>query len=249
MNLTPGTDGERPPELLEDDRRRARRGRPRRRVAGEGPGKGRQGPRRFHRRRRPGARAADALDHDYADVRAIADIRPDSLAAADEILKKKRQPPAKHYVEFADMLEHEDIEAIITAPPLWMHADIVTACLNAGKHVLCEKMMAKTRRRLQRDDRSRDAEPPRARDRLPAQLQPGLPHGLRRRDEDRRAGRDSSHAPRLGAATATGGATRPRRRRTSTRPVGLPDVGSSRELAAVLALLAKACSPSSAATR
>ena len=26
-----------------------------------------------------------------------------------------------------------------------MHADIVTACLNAGKHVLCEKMMAKTR--------------------------------------------------------------------------------------------------------
>jgi predicted dehydrogenase len=85
------------------------------------------------------------LDHDYADVKAIADIRPDSLAAADAILKTKRQPAAKHYTEFKDMLEHEDIEAIITAPPLWMHADIVTACLNAGKHVLCEKMMAKTR--------------------------------------------------------------------------------------------------------
>lgn len=85
------------------------------------------------------------LDHDYADVKAIADIRPDSLAAADDVLKKKGQPPAKHYTEFKDMLAHEDIEAIITAPPLWMHADIVTACLNAGKHVLCEKMMAKTR--------------------------------------------------------------------------------------------------------
>ena len=85
------------------------------------------------------------LDHDYADVTAIADIRPDSLAAADEILKTKRRPAAKHYTEFKDMLEHEDIEAIITAPPLWIHADIVTACLNAGKHVLCEKMMAKTR--------------------------------------------------------------------------------------------------------
>jgi predicted dehydrogenase len=85
------------------------------------------------------------LDHDYADVKAMADIRPDSLAAADDILKKKNQPPAKHYTEFKDMLEHEDIEAIITAPPLWMHADIVTACLNADKHVLCEKMMAKTR--------------------------------------------------------------------------------------------------------
>ena len=80
-------------------------------------------------------------DHNFVDVKAMADIRPDSLAAADEILKKKGQPAAKHYVEFKDMLEHEDI----TAPPLWMHADIVTACLNAGKHVLCEKMMAKTR--------------------------------------------------------------------------------------------------------
>ncbi len=84
-------------------------------------------------------------DHNFVEVKALADIRPDSLAAADDILKKAGQPPAKHYVEFKDMLEHEDIEAIITAPPLWMHADIVTACLNAGKHVLCEKMMAKTR--------------------------------------------------------------------------------------------------------
>jgi len=84
-------------------------------------------------------------DHSVVEVKALADIRPDSLAAADEILKKAGQPPAKHYVEYRDMLEHEDIEAIITAPPLWMHADIVTACLDAGKHVLCEKMIAKTR--------------------------------------------------------------------------------------------------------
>jgi predicted dehydrogenase len=85
------------------------------------------------------------VDHSYVEVKALADIRPDSLAAADAILQKAGQPPARHYVEFKDMLEHEDIEGIITAPPLWMHADIVTACLNAGKHVLCEKMIAKTR--------------------------------------------------------------------------------------------------------
>jgi predicted dehydrogenase len=83
-------------------------------------------------------------DHSYIEVKALCDIRPDSLGAADEILKKAGQPPARHYVEYRDMLEHEDIEAIITAPPLWMHADIVTACLSAGKHVLCEKMIAKT---------------------------------------------------------------------------------------------------------
>jgi predicted dehydrogenase len=84
-------------------------------------------------------------DYAYVEAKALCDIRPDSLAAADEVLKKAGQPPAKHYVEFKDMLDHEDIEAIVTAPPLWMHADIVTACLNAGKHVLCEKMIAKTR--------------------------------------------------------------------------------------------------------
>jgi len=90
------------------------------------------------------------VDPNFVDVKAMADIRPDSLAAADAILQKAGQPPAKHYVEYKDMLEHEDLEAIITAPPLWMHADIVTACLDAGKHVLCEKMIAKTRDGYQR---------------------------------------------------------------------------------------------------
>jgi len=82
------------------------------------------------------------VDHSYVEVKAMTDIRPDSLAAADAVLQKAGQPPAKHYTEYKDMLEHEDLEAIITAPPLWMHATIVTDCLNAGKHVLCEKMMA-----------------------------------------------------------------------------------------------------------
>ena len=85
------------------------------------------------------------VDPNFVDVKAMADIRPDSLAAADAVLQKAGRPAAKHYVEFKDMLQQEDIEAVITAPPLWAHADIVTACLNAGKHVLCEKMMAKTR--------------------------------------------------------------------------------------------------------
>jgi predicted dehydrogenase len=82
------------------------------------------------------------IDPAYVQVKAFADIRPDSLAAADAVLQKNGQPPAKHYTEYKDMLEHEDLEAIITAPPLWMHAPITVDCLNAGKHVLCEKQMA-----------------------------------------------------------------------------------------------------------
>lgn len=82
------------------------------------------------------------MDHSFGEVRALADINPDSLTKADEILAKKKQPAARHYVEWKDMLEKEDLEAIITAVPLWMHAEVTAGCLDAGKHVLCEKMMA-----------------------------------------------------------------------------------------------------------
>jgi predicted dehydrogenase len=40
------------------------------------------------------------------------------------------------------MIRHEDIEAVVIAVPLWAHADVASACMAAGKHVLCEKMMA-----------------------------------------------------------------------------------------------------------
>src|SRR5437763_5736143 len=81
-------------------------------------------------------------DPAFADVRALCDINPASLAKADEIIARRNAPPARHYVEWREMLEKEDLEAVIMAPPLWMHADIASACLDAGKHVLCEKMMA-----------------------------------------------------------------------------------------------------------
>jgi predicted dehydrogenase len=31
---------------------------------------------------------------------------------------------------------------VILAPPLWLHTEMTVGCLEAGKHVLCEKMMA-----------------------------------------------------------------------------------------------------------
>ena len=82
------------------------------------------------------------VDPAYASVRALCDINPASLAKADEVLNKNAVPPAKHYADWKEMLQHEDIEAIVMAPPLWAHADLATGCLEAGKHVLCEKMMA-----------------------------------------------------------------------------------------------------------
>ena len=39
---------------------------------------------------------------------------------------------------------------MLIATPLWTHGDIAVGCLNAGKHVLCEKMMAKSEAECQR---------------------------------------------------------------------------------------------------
>jgi predicted dehydrogenase len=39
---------------------------------------------------------------------------------------------------------------VIIATPLWSHAEIAVGCLDAGKHVLCEKMIAKSEAECQR---------------------------------------------------------------------------------------------------
>jgi predicted dehydrogenase len=83
-----------------------------------------------------------AVDPVVADVRAVCDINPASLTRADQVRVSRKQPAVKHYVEWRDMLEHENLEAVVVAVPLWAHADVVPACLDAGQHVLCEKMMA-----------------------------------------------------------------------------------------------------------
>ena len=82
------------------------------------------------------------VDPDYGDVRALCDINPAQLKLADGVLAKNGMPPARHYADWREMLQKEDVEAVIMAPPLWAHADLAVGCLDAGKHVLCEKMMA-----------------------------------------------------------------------------------------------------------
>jgi predicted dehydrogenase len=82
------------------------------------------------------------VDPAFAEVKALCDINPDSLKKADEVLTQNKGAATPHYADWREMLQKEDIEAVIMAPPLWTHADLATGCLEAGKHVLCEKMMA-----------------------------------------------------------------------------------------------------------
>lgn len=79
---------------------------------------------------------------EFIDLKAICDINPKHGQMGSELLAKAGYEKPRAYQDWREMLEKEDLEAVILATPLWTHADIAVGCLDAGKHVLCEKMMA-----------------------------------------------------------------------------------------------------------
>ena len=80
------------------------------------------------------------------DVRFIAlcDVWPYHQRYAANILKKYDQP-VNVYTDYREMLDKEPgLDAVIIATPDWVHAEQAIACLQAGKHVYCEKEMSNT---------------------------------------------------------------------------------------------------------
>jgi predicted dehydrogenase len=58
---------------------------------------------------------------------------------------KSQGVEVKSYENYEDLLAHEkDLQAVIVATPDFWHAPITNACLKAGLHVYCEKMMSNT---------------------------------------------------------------------------------------------------------
>ena len=104
-----------------------------------------------------------AINPDYVQVVAIADIRPYNLhrafhgdwaspAARDArpgLLAKygwKTQEEAEKNVkvyknDYRELLKNPDVEAVIIALPLHLHAQAAIEAMLAGKHVLTEKLM------------------------------------------------------------------------------------------------------------
>ena len=80
------------------------------------------------------------------DIRfvALADIWEYHQRYARNILKKYDQL-VNVYDDYQVMLEKEpQIDAVIIATPDWVHSEQTVACLQAGKHVYCEKEMSNT---------------------------------------------------------------------------------------------------------
>ncbi|MCC6494420.1 MAG: Gfo/Idh/MocA family oxidoreductase [Pirellulales bacterium] len=104
-----------------------------------------------------------SLNPQYVDVVAIADIRPynqhrafhgdqDNLAARPGLMSIydwKSEDEARKHVKvytgaYDELINDRDVEAVIIALPLWLHHTAAFKAMQAGKHVLCEKLMAQT---------------------------------------------------------------------------------------------------------
>lgn len=107
-----------------------------------------------------------AINPDYVQVVAIADIRPSSIHRALHGDWGGSKPAYTHslrpglmqvygwqtedmarqqvqvYERYQELLENDDVEAVIIALPLHLHAPAAMAAMAAGKHVLTEKLMA-----------------------------------------------------------------------------------------------------------
>lgn len=70
---------------------------------------------------------------------ACCDIQEKNLKRGLDIAKG-----AEGYDDYRKVLDRKDIQAVVIATPIGLHAPMAIDALRAGKHVLCEKMMAYT---------------------------------------------------------------------------------------------------------
>ncbi len=104
-----------------------------------------------------------ALNPDYIEVKSICDIRPSSIHRAfngdwattntayvrpglNKVYGWKDETEARRNVKvlsnWEDAIADPEIDGVIIALPLHLHAVVAIAAMKAGKHVLCEKLMA-----------------------------------------------------------------------------------------------------------
>src|SRR5262245_35363014 len=68
---------------------------------------------------------------EFIDLRALCEINSKRRGAVAETMVKAGWPQPKEYDDWREMLQKEDLEAIIIAVPLFGHAEIAVGCMNA----------------------------------------------------------------------------------------------------------------------
>ena len=74
-----------------------------------------------------------------AEIAALCDDYESHLLHANSLVNSK----PKTFLDYRDLIALKDIDAVIIATPLHKHSRIVIDALHAGKHVFCEKSMAR----------------------------------------------------------------------------------------------------------
>jgi len=82
-----------------------------------------------------------ARQKDRAEMVAFCDIVPEK---AEKAAKDFGIVGAKTYTDYRQLLEDKSIDVVHVCTPNRSHCEISVAALDAGKHVMCEKPMAKT---------------------------------------------------------------------------------------------------------
>ena len=77
------------------------------------------------------------VEAEGATVVAVADMRPERLAAA-----ASRYPWVRTSADYHDVIAAPDVDAVAIATPVASHFEIASGALEAGKHVLVEKPLA-----------------------------------------------------------------------------------------------------------
>ena len=49
----------------------------------------------------------------------------------------------KHYTDYRDACDDDDIDAVCIVTPTYTHSEIAVDCAKAGKHIFCEKPLAR----------------------------------------------------------------------------------------------------------
>ncbi|HEU0142027.1 MAG TPA: Gfo/Idh/MocA family oxidoreductase [Bryobacteraceae bacterium] len=89
----------------------------------------------------------DSINPDYIKLVAFSDIRPSAQKKARLSLQAKYGSAARDIElveDYRKLLDRDDVEMVINALPLHLHAPVSIEAMEKGKHVLCEKLMAKT---------------------------------------------------------------------------------------------------------
>jgi len=91
---------------------------------------------------RMGARAMEGIINiEVSELTAICDKDPERLKICRDAYKVAEE---HCYTDFYEMLEKEELDAMVVATPDQLHCEYTVASLKKGLHVLCEKPMALT---------------------------------------------------------------------------------------------------------